>query len=176
MLQGARLISTIWAAGSLEGRLVTNNERTSLSFWLALAGVLATLAFAWQAAASSGTPAGERTLVGWIPRAYAVEAVAMSALIAIVLHPARIHHRRSIDAAWIGCGALTTIAVMGAMTVGGTLVPGVVLAFVAASAATRQERVSPGRAIAAGIVGAIAQVALMLFVIGAAMMFSPRSS
>ena len=153
-----------------------DSERTPLRFWTAIAGVLATLVFAWQAAASSGATGAGRTSVEWIPRAYAIEGVATSALIAIVLHPARIHSRWSIDLAWIGCGALTTMAVMSAMTVGGTLVLGVVLACAAASAGARQERVSAGRVIATGIVGAVAQAALMLLVIGGAMMLSPRSS
>ena len=116
-----------------------NSERTPLPFLIAIAGVLATLVFAWQAAASSGVTGAGRTFVGWIPRGYSVEAVAMSAMIASVLHPARIHSRWSIDAAWFGCGALTAIAVMSAMTVGGTLVPGIVLASAAASAGSRQE-------------------------------------
>jgi hypothetical protein len=152
-------------------------ERTSLSFWMAIVGILATLVFAWHAtAASSGATGAGRTFVGWIPKAYAIEAVAISALIAIVLHPARVHKRWSIDAAWIGCGALTTIALMSAMTVGGTLAPGAAIASAAAWSGTRQGRRGAGRAIAAGIVGAVAQVALMLLVIGAAMMLSPRSS
>lgn len=154
-----------------------NNGRTRLSFWIAVAAVLATLVFAWQATvASSGATGAGRTFVGWIARGYAIEAVAISVLILIVLHPARIHQRWSIDAAWIGFGALTTIAIMGVMTVGGTLVPGVVLALAAVSLGTRAVGFGIGRAIAAGIVGTVAQAALMLFVIAAAMMLSPRSS
>ena len=153
------------------------NARTLLSFWIAIAAVLAALVFAWQATVASSSAAGAGgTFVGWIPRGYAIEAVAISVLILIVLHPARIHQRWSIDAAWIGFGALTTIAVMGVMTVGGTLVPGVVLALAAVSLGTRDVGFGVGRAIVAGIVGTVAQAALMLFVIAAAMMLSPRSS
>jgi len=114
--------------------------------------------------------------MGWIPRGYAIEAVAITAILAVVLHPARIHKRWSIDAAWIGCGALISIAVMSVLTVGGTLTPGVVLALVAASLGTRQVSFGAGRAIAAGIVGVVAQAALMLLVIAVAMTLSPRSS
>ena len=154
-----------------------NHARTLLSFWIAIAGVLAALVFAWQATvASSGATGAGRTFVGWIPRGYAIEAVAISALISIVLHPARIHQRRSIDTAWIGVGALTTIAVMGVMTVGGTLVPAIVLALAAVSLGTRDIGSAVGRAITGGIVGAVAQAALMLSVIAMAMMLSPRSS
>jgi hypothetical protein len=154
-----------------------NNARSQWSFWIAIAGVLAALVFAWQAtvASSAATGAG-RTFVGWIPRGYAIETVAISALISIVLHPARIYKRWSIDAAWIGFGALTTIAVMSVMTVGGTLAPGVVLALAAVSLATRDVGFRVGRAIAGCIIGAVAQAALMLLVIAAAMMLSPRSS
>jgi hypothetical protein len=153
------------------------NARSLLSFWIAIAGVLATLVFAWQATvASSGATGAGRTFVGWIPRGYAIEAVAISALISIVLHPARIHKRWSIDAAWFGCGVLLTIAVMSVMTVGGALAPGVALALTAASSGTRQVGFGGSRAMAAGIVGAVAQAALMLFVIAAAIILSPRSS
>ena len=62
------------------------------------------------------------------------------------------------------------------MTVGGTLVPAIALAWAAVSLGTRDIGSGVGRPITGGIVGAVAQAALMLWVIAMAMMLSARSS
>lgn len=154
-----------------------SNSLTPSPFWVAIAGAAATLLFAWQAVAASSAGATQAgAVVGWIPAAYAIEAMAISLLIAIVLHPARMHERRSIDLAWIGFGALVTIGLMSAMTVGGALAPALVLAMAAAAVGTRKTNSGAGRAIGAAIVGAVLQGILMLLVIATAIRLSPRSS
>lgn len=155
-----------------------NNARTLLSFWIAIAGVLAALVFAWQATvASSGATGAGRTFVGWIPRGYAIEAVAISALISIVLapcsHSPAMEHRRRVDR--LRCAhddrgherrdsgrhaCPRCRARLGRRVVGNS----------------RCRFRCRFRAIAGGIVGAVAPAALMLLVIAMAMMLSPRSS
>jgi len=153
-----------------------NSGRTPVPFWIAVAAVVATLVFAWQAAVAPQSGIGARTaFVAWIPKGYAIESVAIGVLIAVVLHPAHVDRRWSIDAAWIGCGALMTLALMSAMTAGGALLPALLLAVVATGVGTRQMKRSIGRPLVDYAVGAIAQAVLMVLVIAAATMFSPRS-
>ncbi len=145
-----------------------------LPFVLACANAAFTTPAIWRAIAR--IPAAGATHPGylaWVPVGYAVETLLLGMMIAAMVWPGVPIAAWRIRGAWMMAGALAAIAALGAMTIGPALFPGVAFVAVAALLATRRGGVSL-HAAWWGLVGAGAQIGLMLLVIAFAFAAAPR--
>jgi hypothetical protein len=153
---------------------MTLARRHDGAFWLALAAVPSALWFAYQTLNASGGDVATQALIRWVPRAYGIEAVMLSALVAGTLYAGQIDTSRKLRISWFAAGLLAALAAMGLVTAGRALVPGAALTIAATVYRTRQAHFGFGGVFMMFVAGVVTQIVLMLLVIFIALTFQPQ--